>query len=112
MDRTAGRESDNHSISLGSIRRCGTFLIGMLCTACIIFCASEASAQCTARDALKNHLTLRMASLANAPPIPVQSAFSVPVWRTITVGTFKTSFALIGALDAAGCGIGDSAGEI
>ena len=84
----------------------------MLCTACIVLFASEASAQCTARDVLQNHLTLRKTPSANMPPIPVRSAVDVPVWKTITVGTFANSFALRNALDAAGCGIGDSAGEI
>ena len=84
----------------------------MLCTACIVLFASEAYAQCTARDVLQNHLTLRKTPSANMPPIPVRSAVDVPVWKTITVGTFANSFALRNALDAAGCGIGDSAGEI
>jgi hypothetical protein len=84
----------------------------MLCTACIILFASEASAQCTARDVLQNHLTLKKTPSANMPPIPVRSAAAAAVWKTITVGTFANSFALLNALDAAGCGIGDSAEEI
>jgi hypothetical protein len=84
----------------------------MLCTACIVLFASEASAQCTARDVLQNHLTLKKTPSADVPPIPVKSALAVPVWKTITVGTFANSFALRNALDAAGCGIGDSAEEI
>ena len=86
--------------------------MAMLCTACIVLFASEASAQCTARDVLQNHLTLKKTPSANTPPIPVRSAVAVPVWKTITVGTFANSFALRNALDAAGCGIGDLAGEI
>ena len=46
------------------------------------------------------------------PQILVRSAVDVPVWKTITVGTFSDSFALSNALDAVGCGIGDSAGKI
>ena len=84
----------------------------MLCTGSIVLFASEASAQCTARDVLRNHLTLKKNSSANMPPILVRSAVAVPVWKTITVGTFANSFALRNALDAAGCGIGDSAEEI
>jgi hypothetical protein len=34
------------------------------------------------------------------------------VWKTITVGKFANLFALIDALDASGCSIGASAGEI
>ena len=114
MDRTAGKESGYHAIPHCSIRRQsgGTLLIAMLCTACIVLFASKASAQCTARSVLQNHLTLKTTPSANTPPILVKSAFAVPVWRTITVGTFANSFALLNALDAAGCGIGGSAEEI
>jgi hypothetical protein len=84
----------------------------MLCTACIVLFASEASAQCAARDVLKNHLALRKTPSADRPPIPVRSADAVPVWKTIKVGTFANSLALRNALDAAGCSIGDQAEEI
>ncbi len=84
----------------------------MLCTAFIVLFASEASAQCTARDVLRNHLTFKKIPSANRPPIPIRPADAVPVWKTITVGTFANSFALRNALDAAGCGIGDRAEEI
>jgi hypothetical protein len=113
MDRTAGKESDYRAIPHCPIRgQSGGSLIAMLCTACIVLFASEAKAQCTARDVLQNHLTLKTTPSAHAPPVPVKSAFAVPVWRTITVGTFANSFALLNALDAAGCGIGESAEEI
>jgi hypothetical protein len=114
MDRTAGKEGSYHAIPHYSIRgqSGGALPIAMLCTACIVLFASEASAQCTARDVLQNHLTLKRTPSANAPPILVKSAVAVPVWKTITVGTFKNSFALLNALDAAGCGIGGSAEEI
>jgi hypothetical protein len=46
------------------------------------------------------------------PQILIRSAIDVPVWKTITVGTFADLFALNSALDAVGCGIGNSAGEI
>ena len=113
MDRTAGKESGYHAIPYCPIRRqSGASLIAMLCTACMVLFASEASAQCTARDVLQNRLTLKTTPSANTPPVLVKSAFAVPVWRTITVGTFANSFALLSALDAAGCGIGNSAEEI
>src|SRR3981081_796698 len=110
MDRTAGKESGYHAIPHCSIRRQsgGTLLVAMLCTACIVLFASKASAQCTARDVLQNRLTLKTTPSANTPPILVKSAFAVPVWRTITVGTFANSFALLNALG----GIGGSAEEI
>jgi len=46
------------------------------------------------------------------PQILVRAAVDVPVWKSITIGTFADSFALRNALDAVGCSIGDSAGEI
>lgn len=114
MDRIAGKETGYHSVSHCSIRRqsAGTLPIAMLCIACIVLFATEVRAQCTARDVLQNHLTLKATPSANTPPISIKSAFAVPVWRTIAVGTFANSFALLNALDAAGCGIGDSAQEI
>ena len=113
MDRTAGKESGHRATPHRSMRRqSGGTLVAMLCTACIVLFASEASAQCTARDVLRNRLTLKATPSANTSPIPVKSAFAVPVWRTITTGTFANSFALLNALDAAGCSIGSSAEEI
>jgi hypothetical protein len=92
--------------------RGGTFFVAMLCIPFIVLFAREANAQCTARDVLQNYSTLKKTPSANVPPILVRSAAAVPVWKTITVGTFANSFALINALNAAGCGIGNSAGEI
>src|SRR4051794_1879198 len=96
MDLIAGKKS-------------GCLALAVLCFACIVL-AGEASAQCSARDVLQRRLTLRAAP-ADPRPIQVKSAFAVPVWKSITVGTFANSFALINALDAAGCGIGDLAQE-
>ena len=114
MNRTTDNESGYRAIPHCSMRRQsgGTLLVAMLCAACIFAFASEASAQCTARDVLQNRLTLKTAPSANTPPVQVKSAFAVPVWRTITVGTFANSFALLNALDAAGCSIGGLAEEI
>lgn len=114
MARIAGTKIGCHAIPRCSIRwhRGGTLLIAMLCTACAVLFANEASAQCTAQDVVRNRLTLKKSPSANMPPILVRSTVAVPVWRTITVGTFANSFTLRNALDAAGCDIGDSAGEI
>ena len=114
MDPTADKEVGSHAIPHRSTawRRGGTLFIATLCTACIVLLASEASAQCTARDVLRNHLTFKKTPSAEMAPIPVRSAVAVPLWKTIRVGTFANSFALRNALDAAGCGIGDSAEEI
>ena len=89
-----------------------TFLAVLLCIACIVLFAREASAQCTARDVLLNHLTRKNVPSTDRPPILIGSAAAVPVWKTITVGTFANLSALSRALDAAGCGIGNAAAEI
>jgi hypothetical protein len=91
--------------------RGGTFFIAMLCTAFIVLFAREASAQCAPRDVLRNHSTLKNTASANVLPILVRSAAAVPVWKTITVGTFASSIALANALNAAGCDVENSAGE-
>jgi hypothetical protein len=91
--------------------RGGTFCIAMLCTAFIVLFAREASAQCAPRDVLRNHSMLKNTSSANVSPILVRSAAAVPVWKTITVGTFANSIALGNALNAAGCDVENSAGE-
>ncbi len=114
VDRTAGEEVVCHAIPRSSIgwRRGGTLLIAMLSTACIVLFASDAGAQCSAQDVLRNQLTLKKTPSANMPSIPVRSAVAVPAWKTITVGTFANSFALRNALEAASCGVGDTVAEI
>ncbi|WFU45211.1 hypothetical protein QA640_34135 [Bradyrhizobium sp. CB82] len=83
-----------------------------LCAACIFQFASEARAQCTARDVLQNQLKLRKAPSVRVPEVLVSSAANVPAWKTITLGTFANSFALRNALDASGCNVGGLAAEI
>ena len=84
----------------------------MLCGACLLVFASEARAQCTARDVLQNQLRLNRIPSPIMPQVLVRSAVDVPVWKKITVGNFSDFLALRSALNAVGCGIGDSAGEI
>jgi hypothetical protein len=114
MDRIAGKESGYGAMPHRSIWRQGggTLLAAMFCTACIMSFAGEAGAQCTPRDVLRKHLTHKSAPSGIVPSAPVQSAFAVPVWRTVTIGTFANSFALLNALDAAGCSIGSLAEEV
>lgn len=114
VDRTAGKEVGCDAIPHCSIgwHRGVTLFIAIFSTACIVLFASEACAQCSARDVLQHRLTLKKTSSATTPPIVIKSAVAAPVWKTITVGTFANSFALRNALDAASCGIGDSAAEI
>jgi hypothetical protein len=114
VGRTAGKEVGCHTVPYRwpGWRRGGILIIATLCTACTLLFASEARSQCTARDGLQNQLRLKKTPSASRPKILVRSAVDVPVWKTITVGTFADFFALSNALDAAGCGIGNSAGEI
>jgi len=110
MGRTAGKEVRCY---VAPYRSPGWHrIIATLCTLCILLFASEARAQCTAQDVLQNQLRLKKIRSASIPQILVKSAADVPVWKTITVGTFTDTFALRNALDAAGCGIGDLAGQI
>jgi hypothetical protein len=113
VDRTAGKEVGCHAIPHCSIgwHRGVTLFIAIFSTACIVLFASEAGAQCSARDVLQHRLTLKKTPSATTPPIVIKSAVAVPVWKTITVGTFANTFALRDALDAEGCG-GNSIAEI
>lgn len=112
MGRTAGRKVSCHAIQGRSPgwHHGGILIIAILCIACTFLFASEAVAQCSARDVLRNHLKLKQAP--SGPQIPIKSAVDVPAWKTIRIGTFANFFALSNGLDAAGCGIGNSAGEI
>jgi hypothetical protein len=114
MGRTAGKKVSCHAIQRHSPgwRHCGILIVAMLCTACTLLFASEARAQCTARDVLQNQPRLKKAPSADRPQILIKSAVDVPVWKTITIGTLANFFALSNALDAVGCGIGNSANEI
>lgn len=112
VGRTAGKDVGCYAMAPTGWRRGGTLLIAILCSACIVVFTREAGAQCAARDVLQNHLTRRTIPAVNLAPIPVRSAVAVPVWKTITVGTFANSLALNNALDAAGCRAGNLAGEI
>ncbi len=114
MCRTADKEVGCHALPFCSTgwHRGSTRSTAMLCTACVLLLASDARAQCTARDVLQNQLRLKKTPSASMPQILVRAAVDVPVWKSITIGTFADSFALRNALDAVGCSIGDSAGEI
>ena len=86
--------------------------VAIVATACILLFSSEARAQCTAQDVLRNQLKIKKTPSAGEPHILVRSAADVPVWKVISVGTFSDVFALLRALNAAGCGIGNSAQEV
>jgi hypothetical protein len=114
VGRTAGKEIGCHVRSHFSTGwSCnGPLLFALLCTACILLFATEVRAQCAAHDGLQSQVKLKKIASTSAPQIMVRSADDVPVWKTIAIGTFPDSFALIGALDAARCAIGGMAGEI
>ncbi|WP_349628928.1 DUF1127 domain-containing protein [Bradyrhizobium sp. AUGA SZCCT0177] len=78
--------ASNRGIDPRGIRStCGTFLIVMVCTACVLPFSSEARAQCTARDVLQNQLRLKKIPSVSKPQILVRSAVDVPAWKTIRV---------------------------
>jgi hypothetical protein len=81
----------------------------LLCGACILASASDANAQCSARDVLQRQLALKTSPVFPRPQRPVTSVSDVSGWKTITIGTFPDTFALLTALSAIGCGVGDSA---
>src|SRR3954454_21570927 len=112
MGRTAGRKVSCHAIQGRSPgwRHGGIFIVAILGIACSLLFASEAVAQCSARDVLRNQLKLKQAP-SDRPQVPIKSAVDHPAWKTIRIGTFANFFALSNALDAAGCGLGKSAGE-
>ena len=114
MGRTAGKEVGCHTVlnRWPGWDRGGILIVATLCTSCILLFASEARSQCTARNVLQNQLRLKETPSASRPQIPIRSAVDVPVWKTITIGKFADLFALGNALDAVGCGTGNSAREI
>jgi hypothetical protein len=72
--------------------------------------AGDAGAQCSARDVLQRQLALKTApATVPRPRRTVTSVSDVAGWRTIDIGTMPDTFALLTALNAIGCGIGDSA---
>ncbi|MGY2902647.1 hypothetical protein [Bradyrhizobium sp. URHC0002] len=113
MDRTADKEIGCRAIPHRSTgwRRGGTLAVAVFCIAGVFLFASEAGAQCTARDVLQNQLRLKKTPSASAPRIVVRSAAKASVWKTITVGTFANSLTLHNALDAVGCSVGGLAAE-
>ena len=84
----------------------------MFCAMCIFQLATEAGAQCSARDVLQNQLKLKTASSSHAPITPVRSVADLPAWKRITLGSYSNSLTLRNALDAIGCHVGGSAAEI
>jgi hypothetical protein len=96
----------------GSAHRTPRLVLAMLCAACTLQFASEARAQCSAKDVLHNRMSRKEAASADVNRHLIKSAMDVPAWKRITLGTFKDSFALRNALDAAGCRVGVLAEQI
>jgi hypothetical protein len=71
----------------------------------------QAGAQCAAQEAMGNGRLLAGSSFSPASEA-VQPAAGIPVWKTVKVGTVASKWDLHRALDAANCGIGDSAEQI
>lgn len=90
----------------------GMLVFLLVCNLFILTPADRAKAQCTAQDVLRAHLAQKTAPPAAGPQIEIGSAADLPVWRTISIGTFRDSIALRGAMVAMGCGVGNSAAEV
>jgi hypothetical protein len=84
----------------------------IISAACILQFGSEASAQCAAQDVLQSQLNFKKAFSAREPQVSIRFATDVPVWKTITLGSFANSLALRNALDARGCNVGGLAAEV
>jgi hypothetical protein len=84
----------------------------MLSAVCILQFGSEARAQCAAQDVLQSQLNVKKAFSAREPQVSVRFATDVPVWKTITLGSFANSLALRNELDARGCNVGGLAAEV
>ena len=84
----------------------------MLCAVCMFQFATEAGAQCSARDVLQNQSKPKTASSSHALVTPVRSIADLPVWKRITLGSYSNSLTLRNAMDAIGCHVGGSAAEI
>ncbi len=109
--RQAGETSlgGNRHRDVGCGRRC--VVLAAVC-GCVILSPCGAAAHCSARDVLERHLAAIHKPVSAALPSLIRSAADVPVWKTISVGTFKDSFALRNTLDALNCGVGDGAAQV
>jgi hypothetical protein len=67
---------------------------------------------CSAGEVLRRHLLSAKAISSALQPSPIRSAAAVRVWKTIQLGTVENKSALLAALEAAGCGIGNAAQDI
>jgi hypothetical protein len=86
-------------------------LLAPLCAATLFFQLKDAHAQCAAQDVAGNRRLLDDPALSQMPEA-IQSAAGIPVWKTTRVGTVANKWDLHRALDAANCGIGDSAEDM
>ena len=78
---------------------------------CVLASANRAHAQCSPRDVLQRQLTLKATPFVPTRMGPVTSVSDVAEWKTISIGTFPDTFAVLTALSAIGCGVGNSAAE-
>lgn len=89
-----------------------TFFNAAFVAAWVLLFANEAAAQCAARNVQNNQLMRGRPPSGGMSKTLVRSAADVPVWRKIAMGTFSGPLSLANALNAASCGVGNSAEEI
>jgi hypothetical protein len=86
--------------------------LAVLCAACTNLYANEAIATCATQADLQNKMLFADPARASGQASQIASAADVPVWKTISVGTFLNNNAVLDAFRSAGCGIGDTAEEM
>jgi len=87
-------------------------LLLLLCLSATLSFEKQAVAQCAARDVLHHDQKITEAPSGVFPPTLIESAAGARVWKSIQIGTFANRGALHGALEDAGCQIGDTAEQI
>src|ERR1700751_4153840 len=81
------------------------WLLAVVCACLSVAAAGSAEAQCLA------------ANVRHKPVMPkegplLRTGADAPVWKRIAIGTYGQELALRNALDQAGCGQGEVAGQI
>jgi uncharacterized protein YjiS (DUF1127 family) len=112
VDHVASRRSLERQHRTADWYRFTVILVLSIGTALVLALPDDANAQCSARDVLRNQLAIKAAPPPGGVHGPFASVDDVPAWKTIAIGTFKDSFALRNAMNAMGCGVGNSVDEV
>lgn len=86
-------------------------VLALICALSVSLEMKDARAQCRAKDVISNRHLIDDPVFFKTPEV-IQSAAGIPVWKTIKIGTSTSMWGLLRQLDAAQCGVGDTAKEI